>query len=135
MSPIFTPCTAPPWGELAAIDLGGDTSTAWRFTLGTLKNLMPVPIPLEFGTPLAGGPTVTAGGLVFIGASADEKFRAFDIDTGAKLWETDTPAPAMATPMTYSVGGRQFVVVAAGGHIFKGFSNISDYLVAYSLPD
>ncbi len=135
MSPIFTPCTAPPWGELAAIDLTGDTSTAWRFTLGTLKNLMPVPIPLEFGTPLAGGPTVTAGGLVFIGASADEKFRAFDIDTGAKLWETDTPAPAMATPMTYSVDGRQFVVVAAGGHIFKGFNNISDFLVAYSLPE
>jgi len=134
MSPVFTPCTAPPWGELAALDMTGETSVAWRFTLGTLEKMMPVPIPLEFGTPLAGGPTVTAGGLVFIGASADEKFRAFDIDTGEKLWEIATPAPAQATPMTYSVGGRQFVVIAAGGHIFNGFNNISDYLVAFSLP-
>ncbi len=135
MSPLFAPCTAPPWGELVAIDLSGDTSTAWRFTLGTLEGLMPVPIPLEFGTPLAGGPTATAGGLVFIGASSDEKFRAFDTQTGEKLWEVDTPAPAMATPMTYMVDGRQYVVVAAGGHIFKGFNNISDYIVAYALPD
>jgi len=134
LSPLFSPCTPPPWGELMALDLSGDTGTKWRFTLGTLEKLMPVPIPLPFGTPLAGGPTVTAGGLVFIGASADEKFRAFDIDSGKKLWEVSTPASAMATPMTYSVGGRQFVVVAAGGHIVAGFRNVSDYLVAYALP-
>lgn len=134
LSPLFSPCTAPPWGELAAIDLSGDTSTRWRFTLGTLEKLMPVPIPLPFGTPLAGGPTITAGGLVFIGASADEKFRAFDIDTGRQLWEASTPASAMATPMTYAVGGRQYVVVAAGGHIVAGFRNVSDYVVAYALP-
>lgn len=134
LSPLFSPCTPPPWGELMALDLSGDTGTKWRFTLGTLEKLMPVPIPLPFGTPLAGGPTVTAGGLVFIGASADEKFRAFDIDTGRKLWEVSTPASAMATPMTYSVGGRQFVVVAAGGHIVAGFRNVSDYVVAYALP-
>ena len=135
MSPFFAPCHAPPWGELAAIDLSGDTSTRWRFPLGTLDKLMPIPLPLPFGTPLAGGPTVTAGGLVFIGASSDEKFRAFDIDTGEKLWEVKTPASAMATPMTYEINGRQFVVVAAGGHIFKGFQNISDYLVAYALGE
>jgi quinoprotein glucose dehydrogenase len=134
LSPLFSPCTAPPWGELAALDLSGDTRTRWRFTLGTLEKLMPVPIPLPFGTPLAGGPTVTAGGLVFIGASADEKFRAFDIDTGRKLWEVATPASAMATPMTYAVDGRQYVVVAAGGHIVTGFRNVSDYVVAYALP-
>jgi quinoprotein glucose dehydrogenase len=134
LSPLFSPCTAPPWGELMALDLGGDTRTRWRFTLGTLEKLMPVPIPLPFGTPLAGGPTVTAGGLVFIGASADEKFRAFDIDTGEKLWEVSTPASAMATPMTYAIDGRQFVVVAAGGHIVTGFRNVADYLVAYALP-
>jgi quinoprotein glucose dehydrogenase len=135
MSPLFAPCNRPPWGELVALDLSGDTSTRWRFPLGTLDKLMPVPLPLEYGTPLAGGPTVTAGGLVFIGASADEKFRAFDIDTGEKLWEVSTPASAMATPMTYKVDGRQFVVVAAGGHIFKAFNNISDYIVAYALPE
>ncbi|MCK6371358.1 MAG: pyrroloquinoline quinone-dependent dehydrogenase [Gammaproteobacteria bacterium] len=134
LSPMFSPCAPPPWGELMALDLSGDTSTKWRFTLGTLEKLMPVPIPLPFGTPLAGGPTITAGGLVFIGASADEKFRAFDIDTGEKLWETSTPASAMATPMTYEVDGRQFVVVAAGGHIVAGFRNVSDYVVAYALP-
>lgn len=133
MSPIFSPCHSPPWGELAAIDLNGDTSTRWRFPLGTLEKLMPIPLPLAFGTPLAGGPMVTAGGVVFIGASSDEKFRAFDIDTGEKLWQVDTPASAMASPMTYAVDGRQFVVVAAGGHLFKGFQNISDYVVAYAL--
>ena len=135
LSPFFSPCTSPPWGELMALDLKGDTRTQWRFPLGTLEKLMPVPLPLAFGTPLAGGPTVTAGGLVFIGASADEKFRAFDIDTGEKLWEVTTPASAMAIPMTYEVEGRQFVVVAAGGHIVAGFQNISDYIVAYALPE
>lgn len=134
LSPLFSPCTPPPWGELMAIDLTGDTRTAWRFRLGTLGKLMPVPLPLPFGTPLSGGPTITAGGLVFIGASADEKFRAFDVDTGAQLWEVATPASALATPMTYAVDGRQFVVVAAGGHIVTGFRNVSDYLVAYALP-
>jgi len=134
LSPLFSPCTPPPWGELMAIDFTGDTRTSWRFTLGTLDKLMPVPLPLPFGTPLSGGPTVTAGGLVFIGASADEKFRAFDVETGAKLWEVATPASALATPMTYEVDGRQFVVVAAGGHIVTGFRNVSDYVVAYALP-
>ncbi len=135
LSPMFSPCTAPPWGELAALDLSGDTRMQWRFTLGSLEKLMPVPIPLRFGTPLAGGPTITAGGLVFIGASADEKFRAFDVETGKQLWETGTPASAMATPMTYETGGRQYVVVAAGGHIVAGFRNVSDYVLAYALPE
>ncbi|MDJ0928377.1 MAG: pyrroloquinoline quinone-dependent dehydrogenase [Gammaproteobacteria bacterium] len=135
MSPFFAPCVSPPWGELAAIDLGTDAETEWRFPLGTLSALMPVPIPLEFGTPLAGGPTATAGGIVFIGASSDAKFRAFDIETGEKLWETDTPAPAMAIPITYAVEGRQFVAVAAGGHIFQGFTNVNDYIVAFALPE
>jgi len=75
-----------------------------------------------------------SGGLVFIGASADEKFRAFDVHTGARLWEVGTPASALATPMTYEVDGRQFVVVAAGGHIVTGFRNVSDHIVAYALP-
>jgi quinoprotein glucose dehydrogenase len=135
LSPMFSPCVAPPWGELLAIDLGNNGEVRWRFTLGTLEKLSRMPLPLKWGTPLAGGPTVTAGGLVFIGATADDRFRAFDIDTGEQLWEIETPAPAMATPMTYEVGGRQFVVVAAGGHIFKGFQNISDYVVAYALPE
>ena len=133
LSPLFAPCTAPPWGELAAIDLT-DGSTRWRRTLGVMDKMMPVPFPLQWGTPLSGGPTVTAGGLVFIGASADERFRAFDIDTGELLWEAEIPSAAMAVPMTYEVDGKQYVVVAAGGHMFMYFQNISDHIVAFALP-
>jgi quinoprotein glucose dehydrogenase len=134
MSPMFSPCTAPPWGEFAAVDMRGDTRTAWRITLGTLEGLMPIPVPLEFGTPLSGGPLATATGVVFIGAGSDQRFRAFNTDNGELLWETKVPAPAQATPMTYEIDGVQYVVVAAGGHMFTGFNNVNDYLVAFALP-
>ena len=133
LSNLMSPCTAPPWGELAAIDLRTG-ETRWRQPLGLLDKLIPLPIPLNWGTPNSGGPISTAGGLVFIGATADERFRAFDIDTGEQLWETMTPTAAMATPMTYEVDGKQFVVVAAGGHMWLYSMKISDYLVAYALP-
>lgn len=133
LSPIMTPCTAPPWGELAALDMS-DGSVRWRRPLGTLDKLARVPLPLEWGTPLAGGPTSTAGGVTFIGASADEKFRAFSTASGELLWEASTPTAAMATPMTYTVDGRQYVLVAAGGHMFMYSQNIADYLVAFALP-
>jgi quinoprotein glucose dehydrogenase len=107
----------------------------WRRTLGVLDKLARMPLPLEWGTPLSGGPTVTAGGLIFIGATADERFRAFDVTTGEKLWETETPSAAMATPMTYSIDGKQYVVVMAGGHMFYYMQNITDYIVAFALPD
>ena len=64
----------------------------------------------------------------------DERFRAFDIDTGEQLWETATPTSSMATPMTYEVGGRQFIVIASGGHMWQYAFKIEDYLVAYALP-
>ncbi|MEC9376253.1 MAG: pyrroloquinoline quinone-dependent dehydrogenase [Pseudomonadota bacterium] len=134
LSMFMSPCVAPPWGEIAAIDMStGDVR--WRHPLGVLDKLARMPLPLEWGTPLAGGPTVTAGGVVFIGASADDRFRAFDIETGKKLWEAPMPSAAMATPMTYSINDKQYVVVMAGGHMFKYFQNISDYLVAFTLPD
>ena len=76
---------------------------------------MPVPVPLNWGVPSAGGPIITAGGLIFIGATADSRFRAYDIDTGEELWTDMMPTSAMATPMTYEADGRQFVVIAAGG--------------------
>jgi quinoprotein glucose dehydrogenase len=113
LSPLFSPCNPPPWGELAALDLGTG-QISWRRNLGVLDKLMPVPIPLPWGTPNAGGPIVTDGGLVFIGATMDERFRAFDVDSGAQLWETETPSASMATPMTYEIDGRQFVVIASG---------------------
>ena len=82
-----------------------------------------------------GGPIVTAAGLIFIGATADERFRAFDVDTGKELWVTDMPTSAMATPITYEVDGRQFVVVAAGGHHAYYRQKVSDYLIAFALPE
>ncbi len=133
LSPLFSPCNAPPWGELVAVDLA-EGSIRWRVTLGVLDKLMPVPVPLRWGTPTAGGPIATAGGLIFIGATMDERFRAFDIDTGEQLWETATPTSSMATPMTYEVGGRQFIVIASGGHMWQYAFKIEDYLVAYALP-
>ena len=134
LSPFFIPCTAPPWGELVAVDLA-EATIKWRVPLGTLEKLAPIPIPLNWGTPLAGGPIVTGSGLIFIGATADEKFRAFDLETGKELWKVSTPTASMATPMTYEVGGRQFVVIASGGHMWAYPQNIADYLVAYALPE
>jgi len=134
LSPMFSPCNAPPWGELAALDLATG-KTRWRVPLGVLDKLVPVPIPLRWGTPTSGGPLVTAGGLVFIGATMDERFRAFDVETGAELWETATPTAAMATPMTYAVDGQQYVAVAAGGHMWQYAFKLGDALIAWKLGE
>lgn len=133
MSPMGVPCTPPPWGTLTAIDLvTGDV--LWEVPLGTIRDLAPVPIPLRLGTPNLGGPITTAGGLVFIGAAADDYLRAFDIETGEELWKGRLPAGGQATPMTYRLpGGRQFVVIAAGGHGGLG-TRLGDYVVAFALP-
>jgi quinoprotein glucose dehydrogenase len=84
------------------------------------------------GTPHAGGAIVTAGGLVFIAATADDKFRAYDIDNGEVLWKTKLPAGGQATPMTYSLNDRQYLVIAAGGHALYQ-TTPGDYVIAYSL--
>lgn len=135
MSPFMTPCTAPPWGALVALDLTTG-KVKWESTLGTIAKYTPLfEIPLKYGMPNAGGPMITASGLVFIGASPDEKFRAFDLDTGEELMEIDVPTSAMSSPMTYEAGGRQFVVVAAGGHAFMYPQKMGDWLVAFALPE
>jgi quinoprotein glucose dehydrogenase len=85
------------------------------------------------GTPNLGGPIVTAGGLVFVAAALDDYLRAFDVDTGAELWKGRLPAGGQATPMTYEVNGRQYVVIAAGGHGKLGTKR-GDYVVAFALP-
>jgi quinoprotein glucose dehydrogenase len=103
--------------------------------LGVLDKLVRLPLPLRWGTPTSGGPIITAGGLVFIGATMDERFRAFDVETGEELWETPTPTAAMATPMTYEVNGTQFVAVAAGGHMWQYSFKIGDSLIAWRLGD
>ena len=116
LSPLDLPCTKPPWGTLLAVDTAsGDVK--WEVPLGTVQDLAPVPLPIAWGTPNQGGPIVTEGGLIFIGAAMDNFLRAFDLETGRELWKGRLPAGGQATPMSYrlSQNGRQFVVIAAGG--------------------
>jgi quinoprotein glucose dehydrogenase len=108
------PAIAPPWGTLNAINLNTG-EYAWKIPLGEYPELAKKGVK-DTGSENYGGPVVTAGGLLFIGATNfDRKFRAFDKATGQLLWETTLPFPANGTPCTYEVGGRQFIVVPAGG--------------------
>jgi quinoprotein glucose dehydrogenase len=107
----------------------------WEVPLGTTRDLAPVPIPLPLGLPNMGGPIVTASGLVFIGAALDDYLRAYDVETGEELWRARLPAGGQATPMTYRLreDGRQYVVLAAGGHGTLG-TTPGDWLIAWALP-
>jgi quinoprotein glucose dehydrogenase len=120
-APSGIPCSPPPWGNLVGIDLAGGRK-AWEVPLGDAG---------APGSPNLGGPIVTAGGLAFIGATIEPKFRAYDTETGRLLWSAELPAGARATPITYRAGGRQFVVIAAGGGDSFGEG---DHLVAFALP-
>jgi quinoprotein glucose dehydrogenase len=135
LSKFMSPCVAPPWGELMSVNIVSG-AVNWRRNLGLLDGLMPFPLPLDWGTPMSGGPIVTASGLVFIGATADERFRALDAETGEELWVTRTPTSSMAIPMTYEIDGRQYVVIASGGHmwLYGTGDKVKDYLLAYALP-
>ena len=133
LDPDGYPAVAPPWGTLSAIDLNtGDY--AWQIPLGEYPELAEKGMR-NTGTENYGGPVVTAGGLVFIGATNfDRKFHAFDKKTGALLWETTLPFAGNATPATYEVDGRQFVVIAAGGGKGKPGSASGGVYVAFALP-
>jgi quinoprotein glucose dehydrogenase len=127
MSSLGIPCVKPPWGTLAAVDMERGV-IKWQIPLGDTPM-----IHVNLGMPSIGGPIVTAGGVIFIAAvMRDDRLRAFDTDTGKLLWKGDLPAGGQATPMTYAIGGRQYVVIAAGG--YKSDSTRGDYLVAYALP-
>ena len=132
-SPIGVPCQAPPWGALIGTDLATG-KTVWRHRSGTTRDLFPVvALPLPIGVPGLGGPLVTAGGVFFYSGAMDNYLRAFDVTTGAKLWEGRLPAGGQATPMTYkTAAGKQMVVVAAGGHGSLG-TTLGDSLVAFAL--
>lgn len=105
----------------------------WQVPLGTTRDMAPWPW-LELGMPNMGGPIATVAGLVFIAAATDNYLRAFDAETGKELWKGRLPAGGQATPMTYTAGGRQFVVIAAGGHGGMG-TTMGDALVAFALPE
>lgn len=137
LSPLGLPCKQPAWGYISAIDLKTNT-IAWKKRIGTVEDSMPFPtgIPVKFrlGMPMLGGPITTAGNLMFIAATADNYLRAFDIRDGQQLWQARLPAGGQATPMTYEVGGKQYVVISAGGHGSFG-TKMGDYIIAYALPD
>lgn len=131
LSPLGAPCSEPPWAALTAVDLV-KKKIVWEVPLGSIEKLAPVPIPYEIGTPGAGGPLATAGGLVFIGYTLDDKLRAFDLHTGKVLWKAELPAAGIAVPVTYEVGGEQYIVITAGGHSMYG-STMGDSVVAFKL--
>ncbi|MEM7411499.1 MAG: pyrroloquinoline quinone-dependent dehydrogenase [Myxococcota bacterium] len=134
VSDLGVPCTAPPWGTLLALELETG-EVRWEVPFGSTRGLAPFPFWFEWGLPSMGGPIVTASGLVFIGAAMDDALRAYDLDTGDLLWKATLPAGGQATPLTYRLaGGRQFVVIAAGGHGTLG-TTLGDSLVAFALPE
>lgn len=107
------PAITPPWGTLNAIDLNTG-EYVWKITYGETPRLAEKGIP-QTGSESYGGPVVTASGLLFIAGTRDQKFRAYDKKSGVLLWETTLPAAGFATPSTYAVNGRQYIVIACGG--------------------
>jgi len=126
LAPSGLPCNTPPWGTVAAVDLF-EGKKVWDVPLGSF-------IPgMNTGTITLGGPMVTAGGIVFTAAAMDNYLRAFDSETGKEIWKYELSAGGQATPMTYSIGGKQYLVIAAGGHGKLGTKQ-GDYVLAFSLP-
>jgi quinoprotein glucose dehydrogenase len=121
---------------IAAVDLG-NRQLVWTRPLGSARDSGPMGIashlPITMGVPLFGGAMTTRSGLIFVGATQDHFIRALDSRTGRELWKARLPVSGNATPMTYEAGGRQFVVIAAGGHLAMGGPK-ADYIIAYALP-
>jgi quinoprotein glucose dehydrogenase len=134
-SPSNLPCGAPPWGTLVAVDMH-DGEIRWQVPLGSMENFGGPHAGVPPGSINLGGPIVTAGGIVFIAGTFDPYLRAFDTETGQELWKGLLPASGHATPMTYKLTarGKQYVVVAAGGHPKVSEESLGDALVAFTLP-
>jgi len=128
-APDGFPAIKPPWGQLTAIDLN-KASILWQIPLGEHDKLKRSGI-IDTGTENYGGPLVTSGGILIIAATMDEKIRAFDQITGELLWEDKLPAAGYATPSTYMIDGKQYIVIACGGG--KLGTNSGSSYVAYSL--
>lgn len=134
LSPLGIPCQAPPWGTVAGADLQTG-KIAYQLRNGTVYDMTPLPLPFKVGVPGIGGPMITKGGVVFLGAAVDNYLRAYDLTTGQQLWEARLPAGGQATPMTYALDdGKQYVVMVAGGHGSVG-TKPGDYVIAYKLPN
>ncbi|SQK77257.1 PQQ-binding-like beta-propeller repeat protein [Tatumella ptyseos] len=140
VSPFFAPltgmlCNEPPYGMITAINMHTQ-KVLWQHPLGSAEKNgpfgLPTELPINIGTPNNGGPVITAGGLTFVAATTDNKIRAYDSNTGKEVWSDTLPAGGQATPMTYSVGGKQYLVIMAGGHHFMR-TNVGDYVIAYAL--
>lgn len=125
-------CTPPPWGTLTALDLNAGV-VKWQVPLGSLLQLAQIPESKKWGSFNLGGAMLTGSGLVFIGGTFDQHLRAFNINTGRELWSAPLPAAAHALPMTYQADGRQYVVIAAGGHD-RLHTTMGDYVLAFTLP-
>ena len=122
-----------PFGRVIALDPETGRER-WEVPLGVHPTLRDRAEARQYGMLNLGGAIITAGGVVFIGATMDEMFRAFDVDTGRLLWEASVPFSATATPMTYrAAGGKQYVVVSAGGYGRAGMPT-GDHVVAFALP-
>jgi len=134
-APSGLPCVRPPWGVLTAVDLAAGT-IRWQVPLGSMRGFGGVSGDIPPGSFSLGGPIATAGDLVFIAGTFDPYLRAFDLATGRELWKGELPASGHATPVTYQLRatGRQYVVVAAGGHAKISEEKPGDALVAFALP-
>lgn len=138
LSPLAIPCQQPPYGHISAVDLRTG-KMVWSRRFGTSRDsgplTLPTFLPIPMGVPNIGGSVTTRSGLVFIGATQEHAFRAYDATTGRELWRARLPAGGNASPSTYwsSKSGRQFVVIAAGGHGGM-LSGESDEIIAYALP-
>jgi quinoprotein glucose dehydrogenase len=131
-SPLGLPCTPPPWGIIAGIDLATG-AIVWRHSLGTTEDLTHG-LSLDVGTPTYGGPIITSGNLIFIASTMDYYLRALSTETGAELWRGRLPTSGNATPMTYIWKGRQYVVIYAGGSSRLG-TKLDDKVIAFALPE
>lgn len=127
------PCSQPPWGMLTAVDMSTGT-IRWQVPFGSMEKFGHPHGPTPVGSISLGGPIATAGGLIFISGTIDPFLHAFDVETGKELWKAPLPFSGHATPMTYEINGKQYVVIAAGGNAQIREESLGDAIVAFALP-